>query len=139
RQEMTMKLGHAFSLMTAFAVAALVASAFAQDAARPRSAQSADVDPASSAPNRPGDDTIRAWPTSGSTVDPAQKQLVAEEAAIARQADVLIGQLEAADSDARRNDIRAKLGEALGKQFDLRQKRHRLEIEALEAQVKKLK
>jgi len=134
-----MKSRHALGLMTASAVAALVASAFAQDTGRPRSADSADTLPASSAPNKLGDDTLRAWPTSGPTVDPALKQLAAEEMAIARQADLLIRQLEAAESDARRKEIKAKLSEALGQQFDVRQKRHGLEIEALEAQVKKLK
>jgi hypothetical protein len=136
---MTMNSRHALGLMTASAVAALVASAFAQDAGRPRSADSADALPTSSAPNKPGADTLGAWPTSGPIVDPALKQLAAEEMAVARQADALIRQLEAAESDARRKEIKAKLSEALGKQFDVRQKRHGLEIEVLEAQVKKLK
>ena len=47
--------------------------------------------------------------------------------------------LERAQTDAQRADVRTKLTDNLGKQFDLRQKRHGLEIEALEAQVKKLR
>ncbi len=43
------------------------------------------------------------------------------------------------DSDTARSDIKAKLSATLGKQFDLRQKRHEQEIKALEAKVKKLK
>jgi uncharacterized protein YicC (UPF0701 family) len=52
---------------------------------------------------------------------------------------VLIRQLEAADSDARRTEIKAYLSESLSKQFDASQRRYGLRIEALEAQIKRLK
>lgn len=62
-----------------------------------------------------------------------------EESAAMREAEQLVGRLGAAETDELKSDIKAKLSEALGKQFDLRQKRHAHEIEALESQIKKLK
>ena len=159
-----MKSRYALSLLAAVSVAAVVASAFAQTPAT--RSQSADRQPGrikSPAQEAPG------GPVSGSrattfqqgmyggrgfrragdlfqtgrgpfgTVDPAQRKLAADEAAIASRATELTRQLEAADSDTSRNEIKAKLREVLGNQFDARQKRHNLEIEALEAQIKKLK
>jgi hypothetical protein len=61
------------------------------------------------------------------------------EAALAQEATSLRDALEHAKTDSQRSEARTKLAENLGKQFDLRQKRHGLEIEALETQVKKLK
>ncbi|QEH31779.1 hypothetical protein OJF2_02440 [Aquisphaera giovannonii] len=81
----------------------------------------------------------RAWSPVDLARHRASSQLSAKEASIAQEADSLARQLESADSDAKRSDLKAKLSEALGKQFDLRQERHQKEIEALEAQVKKLK
>jgi hypothetical protein len=66
-------------------------------------------------------------------------KLTGQESVLAHEADQLKHNLERAQSDAQRSEIRTKLAENLGKQFDLRQKRHGLEIEALETQVKKLK
>jgi hypothetical protein len=62
-----------------------------------------------------------------------------EEAGIAHEADQLARQLGEAKSDSERDKLKAKLGEALEKQFEQRQKRHETEIAELEAQVKKLK
>jgi len=62
-----------------------------------------------------------------------------EEAGIAHEADQLARQLGEAKSDSERDNLKAKLGEALEKQFEQRQKRHETEIAELEAQVKKLK
>lgn len=62
-----------------------------------------------------------------------------EEANLAHEGDQLGRQLAEAKSDSDRDKIKAKLSDLLEKQFDLRQKRHESEIEALEAQVKKLK
>jgi hypothetical protein len=62
-----------------------------------------------------------------------------EDASIARETDQLIRQLGEARSDSDRDKLKAKLGEVLEKQFELRQKRHESEIAELEAQVKKLK
>jgi hypothetical protein len=63
----------------------------------------------------------------------------AEEANLAREADQLARQLGEAKSDSDRDKLKTRLGEVLEKQFDQRQRRHESEIEALEAQVKKLK
>jgi hypothetical protein len=70
---------------------------------------------------------------------PQRTQLASQESVLAHEADQLKHNLESAQTDAQRSEIRTKLTENIGKQFDLRQKRHGLEIEALEAQVKKLK
>jgi hypothetical protein len=51
----------------------------------------------------------------------------------------LAGKLSSAKSDSDRSKIRTQIGEILEKQFDLRQKHHVKEIEALESKVKKLK
>ncbi len=68
-----------------------------------------------------------------------QNELSSAEAIAARKVDVLKRMLEQAKGDSQRNELRTKLAENLGQQFDLRQKRHGLEIEALERQVAKLK
>ena len=135
--------------MIALTLAAFVVSALAQDAGPARSASGLSADSAPTvAPDdqgvrspeiRPGADTLFASPNSLPAADPALRKLGTEEAALRRQADLLIRQLEAADSDALRHDIKARLGEALSKQFDAGQKRYGLEIEALEAQIKRLK
>ena len=51
----------------------------------------------------------------------------------------LAKQLVDAKTDGDKEKLKEKLKEMLGKQFDDRQKRHEKEIEALEAQIKKLK
>ena len=51
----------------------------------------------------------------------------------------LAKQLVDAKTDGDKEKLKEKLKETLGKQFDDRQKRHEKEIEALEAQIKKLK
>ncbi|WP_165225380.1 hypothetical protein [Aquisphaera insulae] len=81
---------------------------------------------------------IATWPASLAR-NKASLEFTAKENAIARQAETLARELESAESDTKRAEIKSKLGEALGKQFDLRQEKHQKEIEALEAQVKKLK
>jgi hypothetical protein len=63
----------------------------------------------------------------------------AEEADAAREADQLTQELGRAKNDAERDKLKARLGELLDKQFNLRQARHEREIEALETRVKKLK
>jgi len=76
------------------------------------------------------------------------------EDAYPRQAEILVRQLAwpadthavqlakqivEAKTDAEKDKLKDKLKETLNKQFDDRQKRHEKELEALEAQVKKLK
>jgi hypothetical protein len=71
--------------------------------------------------------------------DSERGELSAAEGALAHESEQLKHTLERAKTDSERSDARTKLSENVGKQFDLRQKRHGLEIEALETQVKKLK
>jgi hypothetical protein len=148
---MMMKVKPACTLVTALVFAALVATAGAQAPAP------APANPGSNnlpllagpnlvpvggyqgpyvsqhAPNRYPTDSQALW------FSPAWSQPGAEEIGLAKQADELIHQLEAATTDLQRSEIRTKLGDILSKQFDARQKRHRQEIEALEAKVAKLK
>jgi hypothetical protein len=63
----------------------------------------------------------------------------AQETEFGSQIDGLVQQLGAAASDIQREDLKAKLGDLVAKQFDARQARHKQEIEALEAQVEKLR
>ena len=159
-----MKSRYTVSMLSAVAVAAVVASAFAQQSATQSGSSdrqfAADQVPNPGSPAGPRSqspsDTFQQGGFGGrgfrragdlfqtgrgpfGTVDPAQRKLAADEAAIASRATELTRQLEAAGSDTSRNEIKAKLREVLGNQFDARQKRHNLEIEALEAQIKKLK
>src|SRR5262245_21058142 len=110
------------SLTIALAVATFVASTFAQ-------APKGSTDKRNLGPNTtPYRDLVgrpdqqypldRAW-GSGSS---AAHRLWSEESALSDQANQLTRQLEAADTDAKRDEIKAKLREALGKQFDARQK-----------------
>jgi hypothetical protein len=61
-----------------------------------------------------------------------------EEIELAHQSEELVKKLAKAEG-ASRDKIKDQLTDTLGKQFDVRQKRHQAEILALEAQVKKLK
>jgi len=63
----------------------------------------------------------------------------AEEMNLAHQAEQLAHKLSEAKSDSDRDKIKGDLRDRLEKQFEQRQGRHEKEIEALEAQVKKLK
>jgi len=70
---------------------------------------------------------------------PELSRLSAQESNLAKQADALKQRLDGATTDSQRSETRTKLAEVLGNQFDLRQVRHGLEIEALETQVRKLR
>jgi hypothetical protein len=61
-----------------------------------------------------------------------------EENDLIRKSQDLVKQLAKAEGEKREN-IKTELSETLGKQFDLRQKRHEAELKALEDQVKKLR
>ena len=63
---------------------------------------------------------------------PERNQLATQEAALAHEMGEIRQRLESTMTDAQRSEVRTRLAENLGKQFDLRQKRHGLEIEALE-------
>jgi hypothetical protein len=73
------------------------------------------------------------------TANPQRVQFMQNESALAQQVEELKHRLDGAATDADRSKVRTQLSELLGKQFDIRQKRHGLEIESLESQVKKLK
>jgi hypothetical protein len=62
-----------------------------------------------------------------------------EEATLANQASEMTRQLSSAKSDSDREKLKGQLSTLLEKQFELRQQRHRKEIESLEGQVKKLR
>jgi hypothetical protein len=137
--------------MIAFAAVAIVASTRAQDNRLARDPRGADPFSADSAPatapaqgpkveyGGPGSDTVHPRLPSSPFLRPAARAVGNEEAVLERRVDVLSQQLEAADSDERRGEIKAQLGDILGRQFDLRQKRHALEIEGLEARIRKLR
>jgi hypothetical protein len=57
---------------------------------------------------------------------------------LANEATEVARQLGSAKSDADRDKLKTQLSTILEKQFELRQQRHKKEIESLEAQVKKL-
>lgn len=139
-------------------VAAIVASALGQDEPRPPTAESPNKPRDYAAPGqrrynfdptplaRPVADSLQSgYYTSQYTPYPTvlsetfRVPLTAEEATLSQQATALINQINASDSNSEKGELKTKLSEALGKQFDLRQKRHQKEIEELEAQVKKLK
>ncbi len=75
----------------------------------------------------------------GPGFDGATLKFQMEEMNLTREANDLVRQLREAKTDNDKEKIKTKLSEVLEKQFDLRQKRHTSQIEALEAQVKKLK
>jgi hypothetical protein len=62
-----------------------------------------------------------------------------EETKLARNVEALVHRLAEAKNDSDRDKAKGELRDVLEKQFDLRQVRHDKEIDALEAQVKKLK
>jgi hypothetical protein len=62
-----------------------------------------------------------------------------EEGTLSNQASKLARQLGSAKADGDREKLKTELGTILEKQFELRQQRHKKEIDSLEAQVKKLK
>jgi hypothetical protein len=106
--------------------------------------KSADLAPSSSdmrksADLKPLSDTVDWAITPDKNPDPRIRKIGGVEAELMTQTNVLIRELEAADSVSQRESAKTKLNELLAKQFDLRQERHEREIKALEAQVKKLK
>ena len=143
-----MKMKYAVAILTSISLVVLAASVTAQQNARPaESAKSADVLPGPFPKTSyyvPDAVTI---PSSVQRLDvgypgyesPERSQIPQQESVLQHEANEIRHRLESATTDAQRSEVRAKLSENLGKQFDLRQKRHGLEIESLEAQVKKLK
>jgi hypothetical protein len=157
---MIMTLKYIGTLLTSIALVVAAAAVSAQQTAPPREEtkggvpdrpaypqkleRSADIDPLAQVTNdsdlRTGIRSVYGrnipWFSGGGG---EQNELSKAEAAVARKADELKRMLERAKGDSRRNEVRTKLAENLGQQFDLRQKRHGLELEALERQVAKLK
>ena len=70
---------------------------------------------------------------------PDGQYVTGEEGQLALNADDLVRRLATAKNAADKDELKAQLQKVLGQQFDLRQKRHTQEIEALEAKVKRLK
>jgi hypothetical protein len=121
---------------TALTLTVFVASTLAQGPPRTRGGLAAE------SPARSGVATFSRAPNTPSNLlrQYAKPHLeTADEIEAQTRVEALTRQLQDVDSDAEREDIKGKLSDALGKQFDLRQKRHVDEIKALEAKVKKLK
>jgi hypothetical protein len=81
------------------------------------------------------------WPGYGGTHlgrNSASSKFMAEEMRATQETTELVRKLAEAKGDEK-DKVRSKLNDSLEKQFDLRQKRHNSEIEALEEQIKKLK
>jgi hypothetical protein len=149
-----MKMKYAVAFLTSLTLVATAPSVPAQQDASRAQPKSSDLAPitASRAPfyYRSDADPVLApaqrdlfrsfgpmeWKHAGS---PEGNQLAIQESTLAHEANEIRHRLESATTDAQRSEVRTKLEENLGKQFDLRQKRHGLEIEALETQVKKLR
>ncbi len=157
-----MKLKYIGTLLTSMGLVAAAAAAVAaqqsreatKDAVPPekaystQGAKSADAGSAAQAPDQPSNSDLigrtpseygRNYASAYTFPTGEQNALSNAESALARKADGLKRMLEHAKGDSQRNEVRTKLAENLGQQFDLRQKRHKLEIEALEQQVAKLK
>jgi hypothetical protein len=152
---MIMKMKYAVAFLTSLAIVAMAASVPAQQGLPGNRTNQGSAELVPSATPRPlyympdsGGAPLPAlpqqainhpqigWNIAGS---PEHNQLAAQESTLAHEANEIRHRLETATTDAQRSDVRTKLAENLGKQFDLRQKRHNLEIEALETQVKKIK
>lgn len=144
-----MKMSRPFVAMTTLATTVLVASALAQDSA-PFPRASGDVllvpqpgqEPGRDA-NVPGNRFVDVYYKPAITSMPAEgpfvQKLNLDEVRHAHEAEALAKEFLSNLDSKKRAEIQAKLNEILGKQFDARQRRHKLEIEALEAQVKKLR
>jgi hypothetical protein len=162
-----MKLKLVIVLATAFGFPAMLASATAQQFGGTASAPTAPPPPPAVTPGGHGgyiisDAKIEAVPVPVPPLPPAPPgaatlyapgqrdwkasyytmaiaPMNAEEANLAREAEELGRKLGDAKGDADRSKVRTQLSEVLGRQFDLRQKRHQDEIKALEDKVKKLR
>jgi hypothetical protein len=69
----------------------------------------------------------------------AQPAASPEEVKLSMESDALVRQLGEAKSEADKEKLKTQIAEVLEKQFDLKRRRHEAEVEALEAQIKKLK
>jgi hypothetical protein len=152
---MIMKMKYAVAFLTSIGIVAIAAAVHARQDAYKSQRRSADLAPVETAKvpyyRSDSDPVITTTPTTARydlyaprvewkiAGNPEHNQLAIEESTLSHEANEIRHRLESATSDTQRSEARAKLAENLGKQFDLRQKRHGLEIEALEAQVKKLK
>jgi hypothetical protein len=148
-----MKLKPSLLLVTALSLTAVLASALAQDTAKappPPAVFQAAPGPitAPPLPAYPQPPTVSevvpvlrtepgrplAYYGAGGSWSVSQ-----EEMNLTHETEQVVRQLGEAKSDSDKEKLRTKLNEILEKQFDQRQKRHEHEIEALEAQVKKLR
>lgn len=118
----------------ALGLTVLAVSALAQTPSQPRAEPARDQP--SQSPYGPGPGY--SYRQSAST-NAATRKLQSGENDLQGEANDLVQRLASAKSDAEKKELRGKLETALGKQFDLRQQRHALEIEMLEAKVTRLK
>jgi hypothetical protein len=116
-------------LVTALGIAGLVISAFGQTQGN---GQTNPFDPVLSPPAQNTQGDLNSLYSRGFLSGQYLYQPGGETEKLARQ-------LAKAKTDAEREGLRSKLNDLLEKQFDERQKKHKAESEALEAQVKKLK
>jgi len=123
----------ALMLLAGVSSGVLVVSALAQQPSR-----DLNVEPASPIVGRPGE-LPQYTSDSISSIYGLNGAQSTEEASFARRASIVAHQLGSAKSDADREKLKAQLSTILEKQFELRQQRHKKEIESLEAQVKKLR
>jgi hypothetical protein len=71
--------------------------------------------------------------------DPEMDKLLQEEATAERQVSTLIESYSRAEKDTDRSKIKSELGVALEKEFDLQQKRRKLELDRVEERLKKVR
>jgi hypothetical protein len=96
--------------------------------------------PATSAAAGPGPGGFYPVPAPGGAPrDNELLTLLSEESKAAEGGTRLMKEYAGTDNEDMRAKIKTKLGEALGKQFDLQQKRRELELSRLEARMKKVR
>jgi hypothetical protein len=98
------------------------------------------VSPATSDAAGPGPGRFYPVPAPvGAPRDNELHTLLSEESKAAEGGTRLMKEYAGTDNEDMRAKIKTKLGEALGKQFDLQQKRRELELSRLEARMKKVR
>jgi hypothetical protein len=125
----------ALCLAAAMGLTALVATTLAQDGADQKAATLSGDQLLNSDKSPLADIAPRAFTFTGQ----GRHGVTSEEARLSIEASQLAQQLGQAKTDGDKERLKTKFTDVLEKQFDQRQRRHESEIEALEAQVKKLK
>jgi hypothetical protein len=131
-----MKPKHALGLAAALGLTALVVSALGQDLSDSQARDSTNGPLV--APGPPSAGIAPAGMPGGVGLGPGHPGPITSDR-LSTETDQLARQLGEAKTDADREAIKGKMVQVLEKQFDQRRRRHEAEIEALEAQVRKLK